>query len=54
MNKFIEGGAAENPLVTSLGPKLEALDGLDETTAGQLVDEAAQLLAPRSSQAIGR
>ena len=44
MNKFIEGGAAENPLVTTLGPKLEALDGLDETTAGQLVDEAAQLV----------
>ena len=45
MNKFIEGGAADNPLVTTLGPKLEALDGLDETTAGQLVDEAAQLVA---------
>ena len=45
MNKFIEGGAAENPLVTTLGPKLEALDRLDETTAGQLVDEAAQLVA---------
>ena len=44
MNKFIEGGAAENPLVTTLGPKLAALDGLDETTAGQLVDEAAQLV----------
>ena len=44
MNKFIEGGAAENPLVTTLGPKLEALDGLDETTADQLVDEAAQLV----------
>lgn len=45
MNKFIEGGAAENPLVTTLGPKLEALDGLDETTADQLVDEAAKLVA---------
>ena len=45
MNKFIEGGAAENPLVTTLGLKLEALDGLDGTTAGQLVDEAAQLVA---------
>ena len=45
MNKFIEGGAAENPLVTTLGPKLEALDRLDESTAGQLVDEAAQLVA---------
>ena len=45
MNKFIEGGAAENPLVTTLGPKLEALDGLDETTADQLVNEAAQLVA---------
>lgn len=44
MNKFIEGGAAENPLVTTLGPKLAALDGLNETTAGQLVDEAAQLV----------
>jgi len=44
MNKFIEGGAAENPLVTTLGPKLAALDGLDETSAGQLVDEAAQLV----------
>ena len=44
MNKFIEGGAAKNPLVTTLGPKLAALDGLDETTAGQLVDEAAQLV----------
>ena len=44
MNKFIEGGAAENPLVTTLGPKLAALDGLDKTTAGQLVDEAAQLV----------
>ena len=45
MNKFIEGGAAENPLVTTLGPKLEALDGLDETTADQLVNEAAKLVA---------
>ena len=45
MNKFIEGGAAENPLVTTLGPKLAALDGLDETTADQLVDEAVQLVA---------
>ncbi len=45
MNKFIEGGAAENPLVKTLGPKLEALDGLDETTAGQLVEEAAKLVA---------
>ncbi|MFL2501790.1 MAG: DUF885 domain-containing protein [Luminiphilus sp.] len=45
MNKFIGGGAAENPLVTTLGPKLGALDGLDETTADQLVDEAAQLVA---------
>ena len=45
MNTFIEGGAAENPLVTTLGPKLEALDGLDETTADQLVDEAVQLVA---------
>lgn len=45
MNKFIEGGAAENPLVTTLGQKLEALDGLDETTADQLVDEAVQLVA---------
>jgi len=45
MNKFIEGGAAENPLVTTLGPKLEVLDGLDETTASQLVDKAAQLVA---------
>ena len=45
MNKFIEGGAAENPLVTTLGPKLEALDGLDETTADQLVDKAVQLVA---------
>ena len=44
MNKFIEGGAAENPLVTTLGPKLAALDGLNESTAGQLVDEAAQLV----------
>ena len=44
MNKFIEGGAAENPLVTTLGPKLAALDGLDKTTAGQLLDEAAQLV----------
>jgi len=45
MNKFIEGGAAENPLGATLGPKLEALDGLDETTADQLVDEAVQLVA---------
>ena len=45
MNKFIEGGAAENPLVTTLGPKLAALEGLDETTADQLVDEAVQLVA---------
>ena len=45
MNKFIEGGAAKNPLVTTLGPKLEALDGLDETTADQLVNEAAKLVA---------
>ena len=40
MRKFIEGGAGENPLVTTLGPKLETLDDIDETRARAFIGDA--------------
>ena len=40
MRKFIEGGAGENPLVTTLGPKLETLDDIDETQARAFISDA--------------
>jgi len=40
LEKFIAGGATENPLVTTLGPKLEALDELDDTQAKAFISDA--------------
>ena len=45
MNKFIEGGAEQNPLVTTLKPKLESLEDVDDQTAHQLVVKAAELVS---------
>ena len=45
MNKFIAEGAAENPLVTTLGPKLESLEDVDDVAASQFMAEATELVA---------
>ena len=45
MNKFIEGGAEQNPLVTTLKPKLESLEDVDDQTTHQLVVEATELVS---------
>ena len=45
MNKFIEGGAEQNPLVTTLKPKLESLEDVDDQTAHQLVVKATELVS---------
>ena len=45
MNKFIEGGAEQNPLVTTLKPKLESLEDVDDQTAQQLVVKATELVS---------
>ena len=45
MTKFIADGAAENPLVTTLEPKLEALEDVDDDTASQFLGEATALVA---------
>ena len=45
MTKFIADGAAENPLVTTLEPKLEALEDVDDVTASQFLGEATALVA---------
>jgi uncharacterized protein (DUF885 family) len=45
MNKFIEGGAEQNPLVTTLKPKLESLEDVDDQTAHQLVGQATELVS---------
>ncbi len=45
MTKFIADGAAENPLVTTLEPKLEALEAVDDVTASQFLREATALVA---------
>ena len=44
MNKFIEGGAENSPLVTTLGPKLDELEDVDEATAAAFINEATQLV----------
>ena len=45
MNKFIEGGADNSPLVTTLGPKLDELEDVDEAAAAAFVNEATQLVS---------
>ncbi|MDG2461792.1 MAG: DUF885 domain-containing protein [Luminiphilus sp.] len=45
MNKFIEAGADQNPLVTTLQPKLETLDDVNEATAATMMAEATRLVA---------
>ncbi len=45
MNKFIEGGADNSPLVTTLGPKLDELEDVDETAAAAFINEAIQLVS---------
>ena len=45
MNKFIEGGADNSPLVTTLGPKLDELEDVDETAAAAFISEATQLVS---------
>ena len=45
MNKFTAEGAAENPLVTTLGPKLESLEDVDDVAASQFMAEATELVA---------
>ena len=37
MNKFIAEGALENPLVTTLGPKLESLEDVDDVATSQFM-----------------
>lgn len=45
MNKFIEGGAENSPLVTTLGPKLDELQDVDENAAAAFINEATQLVS---------
>jgi len=45
MNKFIDGGAEQNPLVTTLEPKLTELEGVDAATAETFMAEAARLVS---------
>ena len=45
MNKFIEGGADNSPLVTTLGPKLDELEDVDEAAAAAFINEATQLVS---------
>ncbi len=45
MNKFIEGGADSSPLVTTLGPKLDELEDVDEAAAAAFINEATQLVS---------
>lgn len=45
MNKFIDGGADNSPLVTTLGPKLDELEDVDETAAAAFINEATQLVS---------
>lgn len=45
MNKFIEGGAENSPLVTTLGPKLDELQDVDENASAAFINEATQLVS---------
>lgn len=45
LQKFIDGGAHQNPLVTTLAPKLEALDDLDATEASAMLADATERVA---------
>lgn len=44
MNKFIEGGADNSPLVTTLRPKLDELEDVDDDDAA-FINEATQLVS---------
>ena len=45
MNKFIEGGADNSPLVTTLRPKLDELEDVDDDDAAAFINEATQLVS---------
>ena len=45
MNKFIAGGADNSPLVTTLGPKLDELEDVDEAAAAAFINDATQLVS---------
>ena len=45
MNKFIEGGADNSPLVTTLRPKLDELEDVDDDAAAAFINEATQLVS---------
>ena len=45
MNKFIAGGAENSPLVTTLGPKLDELEDVDEAAAAAFINDATQLVS---------
>ncbi|MBL6821535.1 MAG: DUF885 domain-containing protein [Luminiphilus sp.] len=45
MNKFIAGGADNSPLVTTLKPKLDELEDVDEAAAAAFINDATQLVS---------
>ena len=45
MNKFIDGGADNSPLVTTLGPKLDELEDVDDDAAAAFINEATRLVS---------
>jgi uncharacterized protein (DUF885 family) len=45
MGKFIDGGAPANPLVTTLGPKLESLEDVNAEEAAAFIARAEQIVA---------
>ena len=45
MNKFIEGGADNSPLVTTLGPKLDELEDVDDDAAAAFINKATRLVS---------
>ncbi|NWG91551.1 MAG: DUF885 family protein, partial [Parvularculaceae bacterium] len=47
MKTFIEGGAEKNPLVTTLAPKLDKIDGLSAEMKAAYVADAAKIVGDR-------
>jgi len=47
MKTFIEGGAEKNPLVTTLAPKLDKIDGLSAEKKAAYVADAAKIVGDR-------
>lgn len=45
MNKFIAGGADNSPLVTTLRPKLDELEDVDEAAIAAFINEATRLVS---------